>query len=166
MFKRLSILLLVLLMAGCGKSLPDYSYSPQGSDATVVFNSEFDLHTFFNVNINPAGGNVCADYQSAGFILHKDSIFVLDKPNKDLRINVPTDQPVSIQVVHDFNGGNSYSYCGPVGLTFSPEKGKTYLVTMHRRDGVGDKITCSLSIKDAQSMAPVRAAGFTGCLRK
>lgn len=162
----LFVLLLVLLMAGCGKTRPDYSYTPQNSDAKVIIHSEFELHTVFSAAINPAGGQRCDDFQKVGVILHKDSIFVFGEINKEIQIPVPSGQPVSIQAMHEFNGGNSYSYCGPLGVTFTPEKGKTYLVTMHRRKGVGDKILCGLSIKDAQSKASVPASRFTTCDRK
>lgn len=166
MIKALPVFLLVLLLAGCGKLVPNYSYIAQNSDATIIFDSEFDLHTFFSVNINPAGNNMCSDYSYVGFILHRDSIFVYDKPNTDLSIRIPTDQLVSVQANHSFNGGTFSSHCGPVGLTFKPEKGKTYLVTMLRRDGIGKKTYCAISIKDAESRVGVNYVNSSKCSLK
>jgi hypothetical protein len=181
--KFLPLLFLVALVAGCAKPLPEYSHTAQSSDATVVFNSGFDLHTFFIVNTDPAGANFCDDYRRVGFILHKDSIFLFDDPNHEIKIQVPADQPLSIRAWEQFSDGISGSYCGSVELSFTPEKNKTYIVTMDERKsdlalsgeatGTGQRnintnyynIFCGLSIKEAQSMTRVQGL-VTSCSRK
>lgn len=166
MFKNLSALSLVLifvLLTGCAIFMPwpDYSYTTTDSDATLVFNSEFDTYTSFAVNINPIQAESANEYKNVGYISHSDSIFVLNEPNPEIRANVPGDQPVAVWAKHNFTDGNSGSSCGPLIATFIAEKNKTYIVTMHRRDGGNNKFFCRLSVRDQQGAIPLKPSPQT-----
>jgi len=160
MIRVMSVFVVLLALAGCSVTTkPDYLYQPQASDPVLVFNSDFDLHTLFYVNIDPASNYSCKTYRLAGYILHKDSIFVFDTPNKEFQISVPADQKVAVQALHSFSDGQYSSRCGPLYKSFTPQKGRTYLVKMNRTHDY-----CSLSISDlTDPRSPVLATSLTTC---
>jgi len=145
------------LTAGCATK-PNYYYAAGRSDPELVFNSDFKLHTFFYVNIEPASQNSCRKFKLAGYILHRD-VNIWDAVNKELRIRVPADQEVAVGAYHHFNSDGDFSICGPLYMSFTPKKGETYRVRL-----VELSSSCALRLARAgDSPSPVKADSFKTC---
>ncbi|WP_460565834.1 hypothetical protein [Hydrogenophaga aquatica] len=83
-----------LFLAACTTPLPKYKNPhPSAEDAHLTFESDFEYHTFFSVNIRNTA-DACGRFESAGYLLKVDSIFIFDKPNKEVSITVPSQQMV------------------------------------------------------------------------
>lgn len=163
MMRLLVIFSALLILTGCPSTIkPQYVYNAQASDPVLVFNSDFELPSQFYVNIDQANNQGCKGFILAGYILHKDSIFLFDKPNPEFQIQVPADRMVSIKGIHSFNGGNSWSTCGPLFLSFMPEKGKRYLVDLKK---VGDYCTLNISDRSDSPTAVKQLSRYKKCSR-
>ena len=150
MRKFMTVFIAALVMVGCSLTIkPNYIYEPKNQDPVLVFNSDIELPTVFYVNIDPANNYSPETFQLVGYILHKDSIFLFDVPNKEFQVSVPADQKVVVKALHDFSDGRTYSHCGPFYESFTPQKGKTYLVKMHQI-----KDYCSLSVREYTKPRP------------
>jgi len=130
--KIFTLLFIVLSASACTTPKPSYSYQALPNDPIIEFESDYDTHTFFSVNTKDPEKNMCDDFDSAGFILHADSIFIYDKPNTEASIQVPANQPISVRAHHLFNGAGYRSSCGPIIKSFVPESGKIYIAHMIR----------------------------------
>jgi hypothetical protein len=131
MNKFLAIIIALLIIPGCMTTKPNYSFDAGADDPVLIFNSDFELHTFFSVNTDPASNNSCKKFALAGYILHKNSIFIYDTPNEEFQIKVPAGQAITVEAFHNFSDPSQYSRCGPLLASFIPQKGKIYKITMH-----------------------------------
>lgn len=156
------LLIANLFLAACTTPAPTYKYSsPLPSDPTISFESDFDMHTHFSVNNKAPEQNNCADFDSAGYLLKKDSIFIYDKANRNLQIKAPADKLISVSAYHSFGDPSYKSSCGPLTRAFVPEKMKEYMVKMN----VQDK-TCFISVQSIDSTGkatPVKATVLPKC---
>ena len=143
--------------AGCA-TRPNYFYAAGRSDPELVFKSDFKLHTFFYVNIEPASNNSCRKFKLAGYILHRD-VNIWDAVNKELRIRVPADQEVAVGAYHHYSSDGDFSICGPLYISFTPKKGETYRVRLAELPS-----SCALRLARAgDSPSPVKAESFKTC---
>lgn len=168
MNRILAIVIAVLAVTGCMTTKPNYSFNASPDDPVLIFNSDFELHTLFSVNTDPASNNSCKKFVLAGYILHKDSIFIYDTPNKEFQIKVPSGQAITVRAFHNYSDPNQYSICGPLLASFTPQTGKTYRVTMHeigqKNNSSKNSTMCTLSIRDiSASPSPVNATPIKTC---
>lgn len=121
-----------LFLAACTTPLPKYKNPhPSAEDAHLTFESDFEYHTFFSVNIRNTA-DACGRFESAGYLLKVDSIFIFDKPNKEVSITVPSQQMVGIDANHSFSDPTYRSSCHPKPVFFFAEPRQTYIVRMNR----------------------------------
>lgn len=118
-----------LCLTACTTPAPDYRFNDISvPSAELSFESDFVLHTHFAVNITDAQRNACSDYKRAGYLLYDDSIFLYDKSNRSIKIQVPANQAIAIKGLHQFNDPARSEVCGPLFSTFVPEAGAKYIV--------------------------------------
>ena len=159
-FRVGSILVALLIVAGCVTGQPNYSYNAAASDPVLIFQSDFDFHTFFEINTDSSGGAVCKNFKSVGYTLKVSSVLIVGtKPNPEIQVSVPAGRPVAIKAHYNFSAGLGNTNCGPLYISFTPEKGKTYLVRM-----VKDGEYCRIYISDlSKSSAPVKTVILQDC---
>ncbi|HEY8607878.1 MAG TPA: hypothetical protein VIM12_12255 [Noviherbaspirillum sp.] len=158
-----SLCVSTLFLAGCAMTTPPptYKYVANSADPTISFESDFVLQTHFFVNTRAAEDNRCADFDRAGYLLKKDSIFIYDKANHQLALKAPADVPVAVRGYHHFSDGTFTSHCGPLTTIFTPEKSKKYAVKMN----VGEKV-CFMSVNEVEGAGaprPVKTAALQKC---
>ncbi|WP_230346438.1 hypothetical protein [Methylobacillus methanolivorans] len=144
--KRNIIFLVLFSLTACKTPAPTYRFSDTSTPhAEVSFSSNFTLHTHFSVDIEDAEKNVCRDYKTVGYLLYDDSIFLYDKSNKSIKINVPANKEISVQGLHRFNDPAYHANCGPIIASFTPEPGAKYQV-LFANVGVIPKLTFGSSV--------------------
>jgi len=150
----------LLAIAGCTATRPNYSYNAAASDPVLLFQSDFDYHTWFEINIDPDGANACKNFKSAGYTLHVDSRLIIGaKPDQEVQARVPAGRPVAVKAHYNFSSGLGNDSCGPIYVTFTPEQGKTYLVRVARG---GER--CTVFVTDtAKPNVPFPVMGMTAC---
>jgi len=157
--RRFMALIVVLSVAAGCVTKPNYFYEAGQSDPELVFNSDFELHTYFYVNVEPASNMACRKFKLAGYILHREAANTRDAPKKEFSIYVPADQEVAVGAYHHFRIDNDFSICGPLYLAFTPKKGETYRVRMAELSS-----SCALRLaKAGGSPSPVKAVSFKTC---
>lgn len=130
-YTKIAILIFsTIISVGCVTPPPTYSYQAQVDDPTIEFTSEFKLHTFFSVNIINPKDNLCQDFDTAGFILHTNSILIYDKPSTEAKIQAPANKPILVRALYSYSDGRYSTSCGPITSIFTPESGKFYLAQM------------------------------------
>ena len=130
-FKAGLISTLIILCAACSTTPPPSYQSPVSSDnAKVSFESDFELHTHFFVNagITPQS---CGKFERAGYLLKRDSILLYDKPNREIKIEVPSDRIVGIGASHYFDDPTYRASCYPKSVFFKPEAKGTYIIKVN-----------------------------------
>ena len=159
-FKIWGVLFVLAIAAGCVTGQPNYTYNASASDPVLIFQSDFDFHTFFEINTDPSGGAACKNFKSVGYTLKVSSVLIVGtKPNPEIQVSVPAGQPVAVKAHYNFSAGLGNTNCGPLYVSFTPEKGKTYLVRM-----VKDGEYCSIYISDpSRSSAPVKTVTLQDC---
>jgi hypothetical protein len=125
--KIISALVVLLMAAGCAMDT-EYLYNAEKKAPVLIFTSDFYGTTKFSVNTNPSGDNSCKDLRLAGSIEGRP-----DK--KELKIQVPAGQAVAVEA-YCLGGldskvlGGSRKGCGPMFISFTPQRGETYRVHM------------------------------------
>jgi|LakMenEpi03Aug12_release.lakeMendotaPanAssembly.Ray.scaffolds.fasta_scaffold636939_2 hypothetical protein len=128
------IFLSTLALTACGTATPTYkNLYPSPSDAQLSFESDFDLRTNFSVNTE-INSKQCGKYEFAGYLLKIDSIFLFDKPNNELKIQVPAEKTIGVSGRHFFSDGKYTSDCFPPTVFFTPEPNAKYVVKMNLKD--------------------------------
>ena len=123
--------LCALVLNACGTAAPTYRHlSPAPTDAQLSFESDFDLHTNFSVNTE-INNKQCGKYETVGYLLKTDSIFLFDKPNTEIKIQVPSEKTIGVSGRHFFSDGRYTSNCFPPTVFFTPENNAKYVVKMH-----------------------------------
>ena len=172
MIKSIAMVAALLIITGCAKAepkyshkadkpTPNYSYYADQADPRLIFDAEFDLlimpiygtkTAYFYVNIE--GSNSCEDFKLAGYILITESVIFDEPPNgKAFEIQVPADRMVTVSAGHRYNTGSYIEACGPLYMSFTPKKGKTYRVNI---DKDGWRNRCELNIIDAATGSSVK----------
>jgi hypothetical protein len=122
------------VLNACGTAAPIYkNLYPAPSDAQLSFESDFDLRTNFSVNTE-INSKQCGKYQYAGYLLKIDSIFLFDKPNNELKIQVPAEKTIGVSGRHFISDGKYTSDCFPPTVFFTPEPNAKYVVKMNLKD--------------------------------
>ena len=153
-----------LLLVACTTPLPTYTYTTSSNDdPQIEFKSDFVLHTKFGINVADTVANRCADYQSVGYILKKDSIFIYDKPNAEIKIHTPRDNPVIVVSTHHFDGGDYRSSCGPLRRKFIARAGISYTVNLAKLGSVC-RLNVSAKTSDGNDV-PLVAEPISNCQR-
>jgi hypothetical protein len=156
--------LMALQLAACTTPPPTYKYVSQlPDDPQLSFESDFNLHTNFSVNIKAPEKNSCKDFDTAGYLLKTDSPTIYDKPNLKLQIKAPADKNISVSASHFFSNGAYVSRCGPLTVMFVPEKGKHYIVKMNLSEKV-----CFMSVKtpdNSGNLVPVKVKTLPECIQ-
>ena len=125
---------LMLTVAGCTTPPPTYRFDSVASDPAISFESAFVRHTHFSVNVKDVGKNACVDFETAGYLLKVDSIFLYDKPSTEIRIKAPANKPVAIKAWHVYSDPAYMSSCGPLTRVFTPESGTNYVVKLNEEN--------------------------------
>lgn len=129
--KKVFLAALAVLLCGCKAPAPTYHYDQVSpDDPEIDFQSNFELHSWFDVNTKNPLANRCEDFDYAGLVLKKDSVFLYDKPNPELKIHVPADRPLAVSARQSSNLGDYASSCGPLEVGFTPKGGHRYIVNL------------------------------------
>lgn len=164
---KISALLLAMTIVGCTTPQVIHYKTPDptsGSNAHLKFISELDTHTYFSVNDHPE--EKCADFKPIGYILNTDSMFLYDKPNKEINIDTPSGQPVAIHSYHKFDHPTLKSSCFPPRQLFTPEAGGNYEVRMGYKALKGSDGICFIAVNKVSedgAKTPVRLEKFGFC---
>lgn len=148
MSKFSALIIGLFLATGCFYIKPDYIFEANQTDPVLIFTSDYNYFTKFHVNIDPSSNYSCKKFRLAGYILHDDSIFLTDPPNKEFQIRVPADQVLAIKAFYSYSTQTYYSQCGPIYKSFIPQKGKTYRIHMNE---IGSY--CSVTISNVTDPA-------------
>jgi hypothetical protein len=156
--------LVALLLCACTTPAPTYKYpSPAPTDPNISFESDFVLHTHFSVNNKAPDENRCADFDTAGYLLKEDSVFIYDKASYTLQVKTPASKPLAVSAYHSFGDGSYSVSCGPLTLMFTPEKAKEYFVKMNLEEKV-----CYMSVQSSDEVGkrvPVASKTLPKCAR-
>lgn len=164
---KISTLLMAMTLTGCLTKPQIINYknpAPSQNDAHLSFRSDFETHTYFSVNDNPV--EKCADFKSIGYVLNADSIFLYDKPNKEINIKMPSGSPIAIHGYHKFSDPGVNSTCFPPSQIFTPKAGEIYEVNMALRAQKGTDGLCSLAVNKLLgdgTKTPVKTEKFGFC---
>jgi len=125
-----AVLLPAIGLSGCKTPPATYRYAESVDDPEIIMTSNLIEHTHFSVNTAEPKSNRCADFETAGYILHNDSILMFDDPVSEIVIRVPKDKPVGIQgrftVLKKTALGMADYTCGPVTGIFTPQGARKY----------------------------------------
>lgn len=167
MHKRsLLIICASILIGACTTPPPTYKNpEPLPTDAKVSFESDFELHTFFSTSINR---DLCSKFETVGYLLKKDSIFIYDKPNHQINISVPFGIPIGVTGYHKYDDPGYRSNCYPPGFTFSPEPMKNYVVKLNlvKNGDSGSSGYCYLGVQEIEpdgKRLPVKTTPLQKC---
>jgi hypothetical protein len=163
---NLSALLMALVIVGC--TTPQVIHyknpNPSSSDVPVTFRSDLNTHIYFMVNGNPS--EVCANFKNIGYVLNMDSIFLYDKPNKEINLSLPSGKPIGVASWHKYDDPGQRSNCFPPSRLFTPEAGEKYEVRMSFINVKGTdgmcKITVDKLIADGTKV-PVSTSPYPDC---
>lgn len=152
-----------VLCSGCTTPAPTYRFEGGPSDPKVSFASDFELHIHFSVNgnVNDAARNSCAEFDSVGYLLNKDSAFLYDKANTNISIQVPAGKPVAVMALHTYSDPAYGANCGPLTRVFTPVRDTNYVVKLN----VAGKV-CFLTVASVDAggqQAPVRSTPAPKC---
>jgi hypothetical protein len=115
--KAFVVVLAALLLHGCTTPAPTYkNLKPSPNDAELSFESDFELHTHFSINTQR--GSSCGKFETVGYLLKANSIFIYDRPNKEIKVMVPTGKPIGVAGYHYFSDPGYRSNCYPGGHFF------------------------------------------------
>lgn len=132
---NLPLILCLLVLNGCTTPAPTYQYvATSAADPQISFESDFVLHTDFHVNINSSDLNLCNDYDFVGYLLKADSILIYDKPNREIKIRVPSNKNITVRANHYYSDGGRTVSCGPIARKFIPLENARYVVNMQAVD--------------------------------
>lgn len=142
---------------------PTYRHSqPALEDAAFSFESDYELHTHFSVNTQR--GASCGKFETVGYLLKPESIFLYDKANREINVQVPSRRLVGVGGYHYFSDPSFTSSCYPGSHFFVPEPRAKYVVKMNRTETQSSSrrsttsASCSISvlqISDNGSRKPV-----------
>ncbi len=133
---KLLLILCFGVLTGCTTPAPTYKYiATSASDPQISFESDFVLHTNFSVNITNPDLNLCNDYDSVGYLLKADSILIYDKPNREIKIQVPSNKFILVHALHYYSDGGRTVRCGPITKKFMPLDNHQYVVNMQAVNG-------------------------------
>jgi hypothetical protein len=159
-----TVMTMAFLLNACTISAPTYknlNQSPQ--DAELSFESDFELHSFFSIKIG------CGKFETVGYLLKADSIFLIDKPNKEIKVPVPTGHIIGTKGEYSYSApGGPAMYgapgtpsittsCSPPPHYFTPQPNGKYVVRLNvsnnkENDWRGRKETfCYLSIEQVDN---------------
>lgn len=153
----------MVLCAGCTTPAPTYRFAGAAGDPRVSFASDFDLQTHFSVNVSDAAKNSCADLDRVGYLLKTDSVFLYDKANTEISIQVPAGKPMVVMGLHTFSDPAYRANCGPLSRTFTPVRGTDYVVKLNLASKV-----CFLTVASVDAggrQAPVPSIPTPKCER-
>lgn len=125
-----AVLLLALTLGACAtaQKINYQNPNPSPTDANLSFTSSFETHTYFSVNEQPK--EVCDDFKSIGYVLNADSIFLYDKPNKVIKLKMPTGKTIAVRGYHQYSDPGEKSSCFPPAQLFTPEANQSYEINM------------------------------------
>ena len=153
--RTLTTFSIALALNACTTPAPTYkNTSSSPSDAQISFESDFDLHTRFSVNTER--GTHCGKFESVGYLLKANSVFIYDKPNKEIKVKVPVGKAIGVAGYHSFSDPGYKANCYPKGHFFIPEPNGNYVVKMNKiSQGVdwkgNEKGLCYISIEEIDS---------------
>lgn len=163
---RISGLLLAISLTSCTtpQVIQYKNTNPSSADAHFTFKSELDTHTYFSVNEHPV--EKCADFKPIGYVLNADSIFLYDKPNKEIKIKMPSGNPIALHGYHKFSNPGMKSYCFPPRQIFTPEAAGIYEIKMGFRSEKGTDGVCFLKVSKVSAdgiKTPTQTQKFGYC---
>lgn len=164
---KISTLLLAMTIVGCTTPQVIQYKNPNptsSNNAHLKFISELTTHTYFSVNDHPQ--EKCADFKPIGYVLNTDSIFLYDKPNKEINIDIPTGKQVAIHSYHKYGDPNFKSSCFPPRQLFTPEAGENYEVRMGYKALKGTDGVCFIAVDKVSedgTKTPVQLEKFGFC---
>lgn len=146
-YDKLALLAIALfLLAGCTTPAPTYRFANASpTDPEISFESDFELHTRFAVNTKEPEGQMCSNFDSVGYLLKANSIFIYDRPNTTITIKAPANKPISVSAHHSFSDPGYRANCGPLTQVFTPFEGKKYVAKLN----LVDKL-CYLSVASVE----------------
>lgn len=155
------------LLSACTTAPPNYrNPSPASDDARIGFESDYELHTHFSTSLD-AGAEGCGKFETVGYLLKVDSIFLYDRSNHAISIDVPSRRIVGVAGHHSFRDPARRTSCYPKPLFFTPEPHGVYRVRMNSinypRELPGNIVgLCYLSVEEIrQDRSSTRVAAQT-----
>lgn len=155
LFNTSSIVTLAVILSACTTPAPTYrNINPSPTDAEISFESDFDLHTHFSLNTTREAA--CGKFESVGYLLKADSIFIYDKPNKEIKVKVPTGKQIGVAGYHYFSDPSYRASCYPQGQFFTPMPFGKYVVRMNKTTLSNDRSNretafCFISILEVEA---------------
>jgi len=140
---------LALLLNACATHSNMATYknpNPAENNAKVSFETDFDLHTYFSINVT-RNENSCGRYDSVGYLLKADSIFIYDKPNKEINITIPAGKVVGVAGYHKYDDPGYRGSCYPEGRFFTAQSNGKYVIKMNVTN-LGKTGYCHISVSE------------------
>jgi hypothetical protein len=122
--------------------------NPAENNAKVSFETDFDLHTYFSVNAS-RNEQSCGKFESVGYLLKADSIFIYDKPNKEINITVPASRLIGVAGYHKYNDPGYRANCFPDGHFFVAQPNSKYIVKVNITGK--DNGFCNISVSEVSN---------------
>lgn len=148
-YRILPIIATIALISACTTAPPTYKApTPSAANAELSFESDFELHSFFSLNTEY--GERCGKFESVGYLLKADSIFLYDKPNTALNVTVPSGKIIGVKGYHSFKDPSISSSCFPKDVFFTPLPGEKYVAKLNLIRQTADskgKAMCFLSVE-------------------
>ena len=141
---------LAVILSACTTPAATYrNINPSLADAEISFESDFDLHTHFSLNTTREP--TCGKFESVGYLLKTDSVFIYDKPNKEIRVKVPTGKPIGVSGYHHYSDPSYGASCYPPGHFFTPKPFEKYVVKMNKSTLDRKNAVCFISINKVEA---------------
>lgn len=131
MFHRVALAsAFISLCAACTTPPPSYKNPAASDNAKVSFESDFELHTHFYINTE-ATPESCGKFERAGYLLKRDSFFIYDKANYEVKAEIPSNKVVGVMGNHHFDDPTYRASCFPKPVFFTPEANANYIVKVN-----------------------------------
>jgi hypothetical protein len=131
--KIVAVVVTGMTLASCKTIPPTYSYTAASpADPEISFESDFDLHTFFSVSTKFPQEKSCTNFDTVGYLLKPESVFIYDKANHQIVIRAAAEKPLAVSANHLYSDPSYRGSCGPLTRLFIPSAGKKYVVKMNK----------------------------------